>query len=196
MKVLHPFMPFISEEIWHHLNDRGEDECLMVADMPSSEEVDKTLLEEFEYVREVVMGVRKVRKEKNIPLREEISLIIKKNEGEEPRTHFDPAVSKLCKLSSLGYTDKKEEGAVSFIIGSTEFYIPLEGSVDLESEIKKLQEDLKYARGFLKSVEKKLSNERFVNNAPDQVVEKERQKKADAEAKIRVIEEQLSSLKK
>jgi len=196
MKVLHPFMPFISEEIWHHLNDRSEDECLMVADMPSSEEVDKTLLEEFEYVREVVMGVRKVRKEKNIPLREEISLLIKKNEGEEPRTHFDPVVSKLCKLSSLGYTDKKEEGAVSFIIGSTEFYIPLEGSIDLESEIIKLQEDLNYARGFLASVEKKLSNERFVNNAPDEVVEKERQKKADAEAKIRVIEEQLSSLKK
>jgi len=196
MKVLHPFMPFISEEIWHHLNDRSEGECLMVADMPSSDKVDKKLLDEFEYVREVVMGVRKVRKEKNIPMREEISLLIKKNEGEDPRTHFDPVVSKLCKLSSLGYTEEKEEGAVSFIIGSTEFYIPLEGSVDLESEIKKLEEELKYARGFLTSVEKKLSNERFVNNAPDQVVKKERQKKADAEAKIRVIEEQLSSLRK
>lgn len=196
MKVLQPFMPFISEEIWHHLNERNKDECLMVSDMPSAEKVDTNILEEFEYVREVVMGVRKVRKEKNIPMREEISLLIKKNEGEDARTFFDPVVSKLCKISTLGYTDEKEEGAVSFIIRSTEFYIPLEGSVDLESEISKLEEELNYARGFLSSVEKKLSNKRFVDNAPDQVVEKERQKKADAEAKIRVIEEQLSSLKK
>jgi valyl-tRNA synthetase len=195
MKVLHPFMPFISEEIWHHLAERKNDDCLMVASMPSSQKVNKKLLEEFEYVREVIMGVRKVRKGKNIPMREEISLLIKKNEGEEPKTFFDPVVSKLCKLSNLAYTEEKKDDAVSFIIRSTEFYIPLEGSVDRESEIRKLEEDLKYAQGFLKSVEKKLSNERFVNNAPVQVVEKEKQKKADAESKIRVIEEQLSSLR-
>ena len=196
MKVLHPFMPFISEEIWHHLAERKDEDCLMVASMPTSAKVDKKLLEEFDFVREVIMGVRKVRKEKNIPMREEISLLIKKNEGEEPKTFFDPVVSKLCKLSTLAYTDTKEEGAVSFIIRSTEFYIPLEGSVDLEAEIQKLEEELKYAQGFLKSVDKKLSNERFVNNAPEQVVEKEKQKKADAESKIRVIEEQLASLRK
>jgi valyl-tRNA synthetase len=196
MKVLHPFMPFITEEIWHHLADREENKCLMVSEMPGPNGVDEALLNEFEYVREVVMGIRKVRKEKNIPNKEEISLLIKKNEGEEPRTTFDPVVSKLCKLSSLGYTDTKEEGAVSFIIKSTEFYIPLEGSVDVEAEIEKLESELKYAKGFLMSVDKKLSNERFVNNAPEQVVEKEKQKKADAEAKIRVIEEQLSTLRK
>jgi len=195
MKVLHPFMPFISEEIWHHLAERKNDGCLMVASMPSSQKVNRKMLEEFEYAREVIMGVRKVRKEKNIPMREEISLLIKKNEGEEPKTFFDPVVSKLCKLSKLAYTGEKKDDAVSFIIRSTEFYIPLEGSVDRESEIRKLEEELKYAQGFLKSVEKKLSNERFVNNAPQQVVEKEKQKKADAESKIRVIEEQLSSLR-
>jgi valyl-tRNA synthetase len=195
MKVLHPFMPFISEEIWHHLAEREENDCLMVTEMPGPNGVEETLLNEFEYVREVIMGIRKVRKEKNIANRDEIALLIKKNEGEEPKTTFDPVVSKLCKISSLGYTDKKEEGAVSFIIKSTEFYIPLEGSVDVEAEIEKLESELKYAKGFLMSVDKKLSNERFVNNAPGQVVDKEKQKKADAEAKIRVIEEQLKALR-
>jgi valyl-tRNA synthetase len=195
VKVLHPFMPFISEEIWHHLADREEPDCLMVASMPVPEKFDRAILKEFEYVREVVMGIRNVRKEKNIPNREEISLLVKKNEGEEPRTFFDPVVAKLCKLSGLDYTDTKEDGAVSFIIGKTEFYIPLEGQVDVEAEIEKLTAELKYTRGFLSSVEKKLGNERFVNNAPEQVVAKEKQKKADAEARIRVIEEQISALK-
>ena len=165
------------------------------AEMPTSKSVDESLLKEFDFVRDVIMGIRKVRKEKNIANKDEISLLIKKNEGEEPLTAFDPVVSKLCKLSSLDYTDQKEEGAVSFIIRSTEFYVPLEGSVDIEAEIEKLESELKYAKGFLLSVDKKLSNERFVNNAPDQVVEKEKQKKADAEAKIRVIEEQLKALR-
>lgn len=196
MKVLHPFMPFISEEIWHLLADRKENDCLIVAEMPSAEKTDEAILKEFEYVREVIMGIRKIRMEKNIPNRDEIRLLIKKNEGEKPKTFFDPVVSKLCKLSELGYTEEKEEGAVSIIIHSTEFYIPLEGSVDIAAEIEKLETELKYAKGFLISVEKKLSNDRFVNHAPDQVVEKEKQKKADAEAKIRVIEEQINSLRK
>ncbi len=195
MRVSHPFMPFISEEIWHLLAEREDDNCLMIAEMPVPKKVDKTILKEFDYVREVIMGIRKVRMEKNIANKDEIRLLIKKNEGEEPKTFFDPVVTKLCKLSELGYTDQKEEGAVSIIIRSTEFYIPLEGSIDVEAEIEKLESELHYAKGFLNSVDKKLSNERFVNHAPEQVVEKEKQKKADAEAKIRVIEEQLSALK-
>jgi len=196
MRVLHPFMPFISEEIWHHLGEREEKDCLIVAEMPVPSDVDESLLLEFDYVRDVIMGIRKVRKEKNIPMRDEISLLIKKNEGEEAKTTFDPVVTKLCKLSGLTYTDEKEEGSVSFIVKSTEFYIPLEGAVDIKAEIEKLETELKYARGFLASVEKKLSNERFVSNAPEQVIEKEKQKKADAESKIRVIEEQLGTLRK
>ena len=142
------------------------------------------------------MGIRNVRKEKNIPMRDEISLMVKKNAGEQPKTHFDEVVKKLCKLSELSYREEKMDGAVSFIIRSTEFYIPLEGSVDIESEIEKLEAELKYTNGFLLSVDKKLSNERFVNHAPEQVVTKEKQKKADAEARIKVIENQLSSLRK
>jgi valyl-tRNA synthetase len=168
----------------------------MVAEMPSSKNADKNILQEFDFVREVIMGIRKVRKEKNIPMREQISLFVKKNEGEAAKKSFDPVVEKLCNLSELTYTDDKKDGAVAFIIRSTEFYIPLEGSVDVEAEIEKLEEELKYTKGFLISVDKKLSNERFVNSAPEQVVAKEQQKKADAEARMRVIQEQLVALKK
>jgi len=196
MRILHPFMPFISEEIWHHLAERENEDCLMVKEMPTPAKVNNDLLVEFEYVMEVIIGIRKVRKEKNIPNRDEISLMIKKNAGEQPKTHFDSVVKKLCKLSELSYTDEKLDGAVSFIIRSTEFYIPLEGTLDVEAEIEKLETELKYTNGFLHSVDKKLSNERFVKNAPDQVVAKEKQKKADAETRIKVIENQLASLRK
>ena len=196
MKILHPFMPFISEEVWHHFDTRKDDDHLMVKEIPKSSAVNEILLEEFDYVIEVVMGVRKIRNEKNIANKDEISLLIKKNAGEEPKTFFDPVVKKLCKLSELSYTDKKEEGAVSFIIRSTEFYIPLAGSVDVEAEIEKLEAELKYTKGFLFSVDKKLSNERFVNSAPEAVVAKEKQKQADAKARIKVIEDQLGALKK
>ena len=195
MKILHPFMPFITEEIWHHLDERGEEACLMIMEMPVSEKSNDSLLNEFEYVKEVIMGIRKVRKEKNIANKDEIKLLIKKNAGEKAKAHFDPVVKKLCKLSDLSYTDVKEEGSVSFVIRSTEFYIPLEGSVDIEAEIEKLEAELKYTRGFMQSVAKKLSNERFVNNAPDAVVGKEKQKLADAESRIKVLEEQLSAFK-
>lgn len=196
MKVLHPFMPFITEEIWHHLSERKDDECLMISDLPVASSVNNEILLEFNYVREVIMGIRKLRKEKNIPNREEIRLMIKKNEGEKARTYFDCVLKKLCKISALDYTDQKEDEAVSFIVKSTEFFIPLEGSVDVEAEIEKLETELKYTMGFLSGVDKKLANERFVNNAPEQVVTKEKQKKADAEARIRIIQEQLSSLGK
>ncbi|RLD32068.1 MAG: valine--tRNA ligase [Bacteroidetes bacterium] len=196
MRILHPFMPFITEEIWHHLAERDDKDYLMVAEMPEATKADKDILLEFDFVREVIMGVRKLRMEKNIPNKDEISLLIKKNAGEQAKTAFDPVVLKLCKLSELSYTDIKVEGAVSFIVRSTEFYVPMEGTLDISAEIEKLEAELKYTRGFLSSVDKKLSNKRFVNNAPQQVVEKENQKKADAEARIKVIEEQLGALKK
>ena len=196
MKILHPFMPFISEEIWHLLANREGKDCLMVTDMPTSQKVNKAILTEFDYVKEVIMGIRNVRKEKNIPMRDEIRLLIKKNDGDKAKATFDPVVIRLCRLSELSYTDVKEEGAVSFIIRSTEFYVPLEGNIDVEAEKEKLETELKYTRGFLIGVDKKLSNERFVSGAPEQVVAKEKQKKADAEARIRVIEEQLSALSK
>jgi valyl-tRNA synthetase len=196
MKLLHPFMPFISEEIWHHLAERDEDNCLMVSEMPGLGKIDADLLSEFDYVKEVVMGIRKVRKEKNIANKDEIKLLIKKNEGKKPRTTFDPVVKKLCKISHLDYTDNKEEGAASFIIRTTEFYIPLEGNIDADAEISKLEAELRYTRGFLAGVEKKLSNKNFVNNAPDEVVAKEKKKQQDAQSRIKVIEEQIKNFKK
>ncbi len=194
MKILHPFMPFITEEIWHHLGDRENGNDLMIAGMPSSADHHEQLLAEFEYVEEVIIGIRKFRTDKNVPNREEISLYVKKNAGEEAMTYFDPVVKKLCRIRDLSYTDEKPEGAASFIIRSTEFYVPLAGNVDLAAEREKLQAELEYTRGFLASVEKKLQNERFVNGAPEQVVAKEKQKQADAVARIAVIEEQLRNM--
>ncbi|MCD4729887.1 MAG: valine--tRNA ligase, partial [Bacteroidales bacterium] len=196
MTLVHPFMPFITEEIWHHLNERGEDESIMVSELPKSKKFDKKILEIFDIEEEVIIAVRKLRQSKNISNKESIELYIKKNYDEEPDHTFDSVIKKLCNISEIKYVDKKPEGAVTFIVKSTEFYVPLGSSVDVEAEIKKLEEELNYAKGFLNSVMKKLGNERFVNNAPAAVLEKEQQKKADAVSKIKVIEEQIATLKK
>jgi len=194
MRVVHPFMPFLTEEIWQLIKDRKEGESIMVAEMPQPEAFDEQLLKQFETAAEAIQSVRSIRKEKNIPFKDEIQLFVKKN-NESAELTFDPVVKKLCNLSELTYVDEKVDNALSFIFHSTEFYIPLTESVDIEAEIAKLEEELKYTEGFLKSVEKKLSNERFVNNAPEQVVAMERKKQEDAQNKIAVIREQLISLR-
>lgn len=196
MKLVHPFMPFITEEIWQHLVERGEDESIMVSAIPKAKSFDKEILQTFEVEEEVIISVRKLRQSKNIPNKESIELYIKKNYDEEPDHTFDSVIKKLCNISDIKYVDEKPEGAVTFIVKSTEFYVPIGSSVDVEAEIKKLEEELNYTKGFLNSVMKKLGNERFVNNAPATVIEKEQQKKADAESKIKVIEEQIAALKK
>jgi valyl-tRNA synthetase len=196
MKILHPFMPFISEEIWHILGDRKEEESIMVSDMPKVKSYDADLLKSFEMEMQVIMALRNIRKEKNISFKESMELYVKKNNEQKPDHTFDNVISKLCNLSKIDYVEEKVEGAVSFLVKSTEFYVPLVGTIDVEAEIKKLQEELKYTEGFLIGVAKKLSNERFVNNAPEAVVNKEKAKKADAESKIKVIEEQIASLSK
>ncbi|MBC8487159.1 MAG: valine--tRNA ligase [Bacteroidetes bacterium] len=195
MKLLHPFMPFISEEIWHHLREREKMDCIIVARMPESKKFDKSILEIFNIETQVIIAIRNLRKEKNIPNKESVELFIKKNYQQEPDHAFDSIISKLCNLSAIKYVDEKVAGAASFIVKSTEFYVPLASSVDVEAAIRKLEEELEYTKGFLNSVMKKLSNERFVNNAPEAVVEKERNKQADAEGKIKVIEEQIAALK-
>ncbi|MBN2174594.1 MAG: valine--tRNA ligase [Bacteroidales bacterium] len=195
MKLIHPFMPFISEEIWQRLNERQEGESIMVSKMPEAVKYDKAILAAFEVEGQVISEVRSLRQSKNIPNKETIELHVKKNYAEEPDHTFDSVIKKLCNISEIKYVDEKPAGAASFRVKSTEFYVPLESSVDVASEIKKLEEELNYTRGFLKSVEKKLTNERFVNNAPADVVEKERNKQADAEARIKVIEEQIAALK-
>ncbi|MBI9037781.1 MAG: valine--tRNA ligase [Bacteroidales bacterium] len=195
MKILHPFMPFITEEIWHLLKDRDENDCIIISDMPKYGKTDKTILNQFEFAKDVIIAIRNFRKEKNIPNKEELEIFIKKNNDESPDLTFDSLISKLCNLNKIDYTDEKVEDSLSFIVKSTEFFIPMSDLLDPESEIKKLEDDLKYTKGFLISVSKKLSNERFVNNAPEKVVEMERKKQLDAEAKIKVIEEQLDALK-
>jgi len=196
MQVLHPFMPFITEEIWHLLKEKTEDESIMVSNMPLPKTYNKKLIKHFDIEQEVINAVRNVRKEKNIPNKEQIKLFVKKNLDEKADNTFDSVIKKLCNLTELEYAEEKPEGAISFMVKSTEFYIPLTESLDIETEIKKLENELEYAKGFLNSVMKKLSNKKFVDNAPEKVVEFENMKKADAEGKIKVIEEQLHNLKK
>jgi valyl-tRNA synthetase len=195
MKLLHPFMPFITEEIWHHLTDNEEKESIMDAPLPHCQPFDQHLVDLFDKEEQVIIGIRKLRAEKNIPNKESIELQVRKNYKEEPDHTFDSIITKLCNVRSIQYVEEKQAGASTFIVGTTEFYVPLAGSVDVEAEIRKLTEELEYTRGFLETVNKKLGNERFVNNAPTAVVDKERKKKADAESRLKVIEEQLAALR-
>ena len=192
MLLLHPFMPFITEEIWHAIAERKEGDDIIIAQQPKLQTVDEAILKQFEFTQEVINNVRKVRSDKNIAFRDAIQLVVKGTANKD----FDCVIAKLCNVSEVSYVAEAPAGAFGFIVGSTEFFVPLTGSVDVEAEIKKLEEELRYAQGFLKSVEAKLANERFVSGAPAAVVEKERKKKADAEAKIAVIEQQLAGLRK
>lgn len=196
MKILHPFMPFLTEEIWHLLKEKNDEDSIMVAEWPPKQRINHKILEKFDFAKDVIIAVRSIRAEKNIPLKQTLDFFVKKNLDENPDTTFDQLAAKLCNLSSIQYVHQKVDNAMSFVVKSTEFYIPLGEVVDVEKEIQKLQEELDYTRGFLTSVAKKLGNERFVSGAPPAVVEKEQQKQADAENKIKVIEEQILALKK
>ncbi|WP_074408890.1 MULTISPECIES: valine--tRNA ligase [Aquimarina] len=192
LKVLHPFVPFISEEIWQQITDRTPEEALIIASWPEPQVVNETLIAEFEIAADVVSGIRTIRKEKNIAFKETIELFVLNSENNS--ASFDAVISKLGNLSTLSYVDAKVEGALSFRVKSNEYFIPISGAINVEEEIKKLTDELSYTEGFLKSVQKKLQNERFVNNAPDQVIANEKKKQADAEAKIATIKSSLKSL--
>ena len=192
LKLLHPFMPFISEEIWSLISERTSEERLIVASWPIETDIDSNILADEKFAAEVISGIRTIRKEKNIPNKDQIELFVKRNETIDQS--FDSVITKLGNLSVLNYVDKKVDGALSFRVKSNEYYIPLAGSVNIEEEIATLTQELEYTKGFLNSVMKKLSNERFVNNAPEQVIANERKKQSDAEAKIKTIQEQLSAI--
>ena len=192
LKLLHPFMPFISEEIWSLISERTSEERLIVASWPIETDIDSKILADEKFAAEVISGIRTIRKEKNIPNKDQIELFVKRNETIDQS--FDSVITKLGNLSVLNYVDKKVDGASSFRVKSNEYYIPLAGSVNIEEEIATLTQELEYTKGFLNSVMKKLSNERFVNNAPEQVIANERKKQSDAEAKIKTIQEQLSAI--
>jgi valyl-tRNA synthetase len=192
LKVLHPFMPFLTEDIWQYISERTPKEALIVSQWPKEKKIDKTLISEFDFASEVISGIRTVRKGKNIPFKETIQFSVINNEN--TNTTFDEVIIKLGNLDGIDYSDQPIEGALTFRVKSNEYFIPIVGAIDVEGEIKKLMEELWYTEGFLKSVQKKLSNERFVAGAPEQVVASEKKKEADALAKIETLKASLASL--
>ena len=193
LRLLHPFMPFITEELWQHLADRNPGESLMVQLVPEVKTFDSELLARFETVKEVIGGIRTIRLQRNIPQKEQLALEIV---GKNPVAELNAVIAKLCNLSAISEVSAKSEGAAAFLVGTTEYAVPLGSLINVEEELKKLENDLKYQEGFLQSVLKKLGNEKFVSKAPASVIEMERKKQADAETKIAALRESIAALKK
>jgi valyl-tRNA synthetase len=193
LKLLHPFMPFLTEEIWHYTAERTPEEALIISTWPTLKPYNANLISEFENTMEVISGIRTIRKDKNIPFKDSIEFKVVNNDNVS--NHFDSVITKLGNISSLEYVTEKVDGALSFRVKSNEYFIPISGNINVEEEVTKLTEELKYIQGFLKSVQAKLSNEKFVNGAPEKVLANEKQKEADALAKIATIEQSLASLK-
>ena len=193
MLILHPFMPFVTEEIWQALAPRAEGESIMVSPMPKAEAFDESVLARFELMQEAVSAIRNIRKQKNLAQKE--ALEVKVIADENYPAEFEPVLAKLANASSVEKVAEKDSTAVGFIVKTTQYFVPMGDKIDVEAEIATLTKDLEYYEGFLASVMKKLSNERFVSSAPEKVVANERAKQADAEAKITAIKEQLAALK-
>ncbi len=193
LRILHPFMPFLTEEIWQHITERQSREALIVAKWPEAKVVNKDLISEFDFASGVISGIRTIRKQKNIAFKDAIGFSVINNEGSKKT--FDAIIKKLGNLEAIDYVSEAVDGAQTFRVKSNEYFVPMTGHIDVDTEIKKLTEELNYTEGFLKSVQKKLSNERFVAGAPEQVVAGEKKKEADALAKIETLKASLSSLK-
>ena len=194
LRLLHPFMPFISEEIWQLIGERKVAQSIMMAEWPKATGRNEVLCERFELAKEVISGIRTIRKDKNIPTRDAIELyIIPGEKGYVPE--FNEVISKLGNVSELSLRTEEVTGAANFMVWSSAYYIPFEGNVDVEAEVAKINEELIYFRGFLDTVLKKLDNEKFVASAPAKVVEMERKKQADAQEKLKILEERLNTKK-
>ncbi len=192
LKLLHPFMPFLTEEIWQHITERTPEQALIIAEYPVLKSFDEKLIADFDFAAEVIAGVRTIRKEKNIAMKDAIDLKVVNNENVS--TYFDSVITKLGNIFSLEYISEKIDGALTYRVKSNEYFIPVSGNIDIAAEIAKLTEELVYIQGFLKSVQVKLSNEKFVANAKPEIIANERKKEADALAKIATIEQSLASL--
>ncbi|MBD5311996.1 MAG: valine--tRNA ligase [Bacteroides sp.] len=190
LKLLHPFMPFITEELWQHLYERKPSESIMIAQIPQPVDTDPAVVERFEHLKEVIAGIRTIRKQKQIPNKETLRLEIK---GAHDDT-LDAVLTKMGNLESIKMIEEKGPMSAAFIAGAVEYSVPLESNINVEEEVKKLEADLKYYQGFLATVEKKLSNERFVSSAPEKVVAMERKKQSDALEKIAAIKASLEAL--
>ena len=190
LRLLHPFMPFITEELWQAIAPRKEDESIMMAALPKSKAYNGEFLSDIEHTKHIISSIRTIRLEKNIPNRDELSLEIlgKHNSA------YNAAITKMANLSAIDAVDEKSAGAASFMVATTEFAVPLTDNIDVEAELEKLKTELIYQEGFLKSVQKKLSNERFVQNAKPEIVDNERKKQADAESKITSLKESIEAL--
>ena len=192
-RILHPFMPFISEEIYQLIEERKENDSVMIAQMPKPSKVNEQMLELNYEAKEFISAVRNIRQGKNIPMKDKLELQIVAKESDYPK-EFISIINKLANISREQFVSKTDDGTMNFMVKTTEYAIPMGDLIDVDAEKKRLEEELKYQEGFLVSVSKKLSNERFVSGAPEAVVNKEKQKLADAEVKIKTIKEQLSKL--
>ena len=193
LKVLHPFMPFLTEEIWHHIAERTTDQALIIAKYPIQKDFDNELISKFEFASSIISGIRTIRKDKNIPFRDEIELYVINKENND--NQFMPLIQKLTNTSSIEEVSEKVDG-VSFRVKSNEYFVPIsDENIDVAAEILKLESELKRAKGFLSGIQNKLSNERFVQNAPEKVIALERKKESDTLAKIKTINASLESLK-
>ena len=193
LRLLHPFMPFITEELWQQMYERVEGKSIMVCPLSMDTHVDSEMIQQFEVVKEVISNVRSIRLQKNIAQKETLELQVV---GENPVDAFNLVIMKMCNLSAIDVVDTKTEGAASFMVGTTEYAVPLGNMIDVEAEIARMEAELKHKEGFLQGVMKKLSNEKFVNNAPAAVLELERKKQADAESIINSLKESIAALKK
>ncbi len=193
LKLLHPFMPFISEELWQSISERKVDQALVISKWPIAEEYDALIIEDFKFISDVITSVRSLRKKHNISFKESIELSVLNKENITDR--YDSIIVKLCNISSLLYVDGEVNDAISFRVKTNTYYVPLSSEVNIEDEILKLENELSYNIGFLNSVDKKLSNKKFVKNAPEKVIEIERKKKSDAIAKIDLLKESVKKLK-
>jgi valyl-tRNA synthetase len=184
-------MPFITEEIWHLIRERGENDSIMISPVPERGSWDADQLDAFDKVQQIITSVRNIRKDKEIPNKDELELKVNGEHADQ----YDPIIRKLANITSIEKISGKMENTLSFMVRTTEYYIPVGDLVDTEGEIRKLEEELEYTKGFLQSVMKKLNNERFVQNAPEKVVSLEKQKKEDAEQKIQTLRERIQSLR-
>jgi valyl-tRNA synthetase len=194
LKILHPFMPFITEEIYQLIEERKTGESIMVDTMPTYGNTHRQILSDFEVTKEVITSIRNIRQEKNISPKDGLKLSITVAE-KDYNAYFIAVMKKLANVDSVSFGDKPEEGASTFMVKTTQYSVPLGDMIDIEAEKQKLEDELNYHKGFLNSVMKKLGNENFVKNAPEKVVEMERKKKADAENKIKALSERIESLK-
>ncbi|MDE7115710.1 MAG: class I tRNA ligase family protein, partial [Muribaculaceae bacterium] len=191
LRLLHPFMPFITEELWQHLAERKEGESIMYALIPKAESSDAPILAQFETLKEVIAGVRTIRKQKQIAQKEELQLHVKGNYD----SSLNPILMKMANLSAIEHVEEKSPTSSAFIVGAIEYSIPLESKINVEEELAKLNKELEYYTRFLAGVEKKLSNEKFVNNAPEAVVAVERKKQSDATEKLEAIRASIAALR-